>query len=252
MPILTYHSLDDSGSVISVAVDQFLRQMKMLREWGYTGICLGNFLDACEGKTELPDKPVVIIFDDGFRSILDYAAPALYETGFGATVFVVADYCGKKNDWPGQPPEAPRLPLLSWDDLKTLLNSGFEIGAHTLTHPALTRISVEEAKNEIVNSKHVIEERLGTPVRTFAYPYGMFDRRHRDIVEEHYQGACGVDLRIASRNDDRYALPRVEMYYFRTAAFFRLFPTFAGRAYIGLRRVGRSLRKEVILDRDML
>ncbi len=252
VPILTYHSLDDSGSVISVAGAEFSRQMKMLREWGYTGMRLGDLLDVWEGKAEPPNNPVVIVFDDGFRTILDYAAPALDEIGFGATVFVVADYCGRKSDWPGQPPEAPRLPLLSWDDLKSLANSGFEIGAHTLTHPPLTRISIEEAEKEIAGAKQVIEDKLGTPVKTFAYPYGLSDRLRRDIAKKQYQGACGVDLRVASRNDDRYDLPRVDMYYFRTAAFFRLFPTHTGRAYIRLRRMGRGLRKTVMAGGGLL
>jgi peptidoglycan/xylan/chitin deacetylase (PgdA/CDA1 family) len=242
VPILAYHSLDSSGSVLSVAPEVFRRQMVILRERGFHGIGLGHLLSGWQGRRDLPRRPVVLTFDDGFRSVLEEAVPVLTELGFSATIFVVAGYCGGTNDWPSQPPALPRLPLLSWADLRALGAAGLEIGAHGLTHAPLTHLSAREAGREIVGSKAILEEKLGRPVVTFAYPYGLAGRAHRDLAATHYRGACGVTLRRARFKDDRCRLPRIEMYYFRRMSCFRILFTPLGRAYLRCRAAGRVCR----------
>ena len=113
VPILTYHSLDDSGAVTSVAPRDFREHMHILAERGFAGISLSALLDSWDGRGALPPRPVVITFDDGFANMLEHAAPLLSGLSFGATVFVVSGRCGLTNDWPNQGPNAPRLPLLS-------------------------------------------------------------------------------------------------------------------------------------------
>lgn len=240
--VLTYHSLDDSGSVISVAPGVFRHQIESLRGWGYEGITLGRLLDAWAGKAELPARPVVLTFDDAFANFAEHAASVLLGHGFRATLFAVAGYCGAHNDWPTQPPGVPRLPLLSWDSLRDLAAEGFEIGAHTLTHPRLPDLPPAEAERELAAGRFALEDRLGREASTLAYPYGSVDGPTRAAVAAHYRAACGVRLGTARPSSDRFELPRVDMYYLRDPRLFRLFPSWTGSLYLGLRSLGRACR----------
>src|SRR6266480_6947225 len=111
-PILTYHSLDDSGSVTSVPPRFFREHMNSLAQRGFAGISLSELIDAWDGVGNLPPRPVVLTFDDGFANLLEHAAPLLSELRFRATIFVVSGRCGQTNDWPNQAADIPRLPLL--------------------------------------------------------------------------------------------------------------------------------------------
>lgn len=242
MPILTYHSLDQSGSVISMAPAAFREQMRLLAARGFVGIGLGQLLDAWGGRATLPARPVVLTFDDGYSSFIEHAAPTLTELGFGATIFVVAGLCGQGNDWSNQPSGIPRLSLLSWADLARLAGAGIEVGSHTMTHPRLPRMRPQDARREIVDSKRVLEDRLGVAVQTFAYPFGLIDRESLETVRAHYLGACSTVMGLAGPGDDRHRLRRLDAYYLRPPAAFRLFGTLPGRAYLGLRARGNDLR----------
>ena len=245
VPILTYHSLDDSGAVTSVAPRDFREHMQILVERGFAGISLSALLDSWDGRGALPPRPAVITFDDGFANVLEHAAPLLSDLGFGATVFVVSGRCGLTNDWPNQTPDIPRLPLLSWSELAQMATAGFEIGAHSVTHRPLTEIPQSEAATEIVESKATIEDRLGQAVQTFAYPFGMFTDGHYEIVRSHFRGACSTKLERAKPTHDRHCLPRLDVYYLRRPIFFRALETLAGRTYLALRSVGRKMRNEL-------
>lgn len=242
IPILTYHSLDESGSVISLAPALFRRQMEALRAWGYQGLSLKELLDAWEGGASLPPRPVVLTFDDAFGNFADHAAPVLRRLGFRATVFAVAGYCGGRNDWPTQPPVIPRMALLSLSDLRALADQGFEVGAHTMTHPVLPALSRTEAGWEIAAARTTLEDGLGHAVTTFAYPYGQSSPAIRAAVADHYRAACGVRLAVACRSHDRYCLPRVDMYYFRDPRLLRLFPYRICSGYLAVRAFGRACR----------
>lgn len=246
VPILTYHSLDDSGSVISVAPGVFRRHMDLLRERGFQGIALGDLLDGWEGRTALPSRPVVLTFDDGFLNVAEHAAPVLDGLGFRATIFVVAGYCGATNDWPTQSPRVPRLPLCSWSDLVRLSDGSFEIGLHGFNHTPLDGAAPEVERSEIVAAKRLVEERLGRAVRAFAYPYGVASPAARELVRQHYRGACSTRLAVAHRDDERHWLGRIDAYYLRRPWLFRLLATPLGDIYLGLRACGRAVRAALL------
>jgi peptidoglycan/xylan/chitin deacetylase (PgdA/CDA1 family) len=246
VPILTYHSLDDSGAVTSVAPLDFREHMQILAQRGFTGIGLSALLDAWDGRRTLPPRPVVITFDDGFANVLEHAAPPLADLGFGATIFVVSGRSGLTNDWPNQVADTPRLPLLSWSELAQMARGGFEIGAHSVTHRALTEISQSEASKEIVESKTAIEDQLGQAVQTFAYPFGLFNGSICKVVREQFRGACSTKLEKAKPTHDRHCLPRLDVYYLRRPIFFWIFETPFGRSYLALRGAGREMRNELV------
>lgn len=245
-PILTYHSLDESASVTSVRPQFFREHMHSLARRGFVGISLSELLDAWDGSGTLPSRPVVLTFDDGFANLLEHAAPVLSELGFRATIFVVSGRCGQTNDWPNQAPGIPRLPLLSWSQLAQMATAGFEFGAHSVTHRPLTEIAPAEAQREILESKATIEQQLGRPVQTFAYPFGVFTCMHYEIVRNHFRAACSVELAKAGPANDRHQLPRLDTYYLRHPFLFQLFETLPGRVYIRLRGIGRNVRSAIL------
>jgi peptidoglycan/xylan/chitin deacetylase (PgdA/CDA1 family) len=262
IPILTYHSLDESGSVISVSPTAFAAQMRLLARRGYRGISLGQWITAREkavspasrpcgvdqdtGKMPVIQSdskhPVILTFDDAFANVLDHAAPVLAELGFTATVFAVSDYCGKRNDWPTQPPGVPRLPLMSDGQLRQLASAGWEIGSHTQTHPRLAELPQDQIERELRQAQSQLQQRLGQRVQTLAYPYGSYNPRVRAAAARLYRAAVTVDMRLARQNDDPLALPRLDVFYWRNPAVFRLFGTNLGHAYLAARSLGRRCR----------
>lgn len=212
--ILTFHSLDDSGSAISFPPQQFHRVINDLKEKGYRNYSLKDAVEWLRGEKELDSRGVVITFDDGFQSLYTHAFPVLEEAGFHATLFLTTGYCGKQNNWETQPPGLPVLPILTWDQVVEMSQSVFSIQPHTRTHPYLSRLPLKAAKEEILGSKKDIEDRVGKPVDFFCYPYGDDSEALSELIREHFRGACSVRMGILTRQDDPYNLPRIEMYYF--------------------------------------
>ncbi len=239
MLILTYHSLDNSGSVISLPPETFVKQMRFLKQSGYQAISLQRACRSWEHREALPSRTIVLTFDDGYASLKEVALPILHECGFEATVFVVAGYVGGYNNWPSQPPIVPHLPLLTWTDLRDLSRQGFEIAGHTLTHPILAGISKDAMAREIKRSKDIIEQKIGAPVHTFAYPYGIVDPTAYGWVSSTYRAACTTEMGEVSNADDRYRLRRIDTYYLRRAVVFRTLDSIFGRSYLSVRGFGR-------------
>lgn len=246
VPVLTYHSIDASGSIVSVAPEVFRRQMSFLSEAGYNAISVNDLIASLIGKKPTSPKTVALTFDDGFQNFYTTAFPILEQCGFKATVFLVTDFCGKTNDWADNPPQLPPSKLLSWREIKELNRCGIEFGAHTRTHPYLTRISATEATREIVESKAMIEDSLGTAATSFAYPYGRFNRSVRQIAEKTYQSACSTNLGKAEQTSDFFALERLDAYYLSNP---KIFASLASKNFDRYLRFRQTLRdvKSLIL-----
>jgi len=247
VPILTYHSLDASRSIISVESGVFAYHMHQLARRGFTGIPLSRLVAAWSEGGELPVGSVVITFDDGFENFLDVGAPLLSELGFGATVFAVAGFLSKKNDW-RQSPEVVRLPLMSMEQLRELVAGGFEIGAHSLSHRRLTGLSAEDLEREVGDCRRILEDGIGCAVPCFAYPYGAQDLTVRCAVARAFSAACGVRLAVARRSHDLRELPRLDMYYFRGSLTRGLLCTRPGAVYVAARALGRRLWQRPVPD----
>ena len=243
VPILTWHSLDPSSSVISTTPSIFARQLERLARGGHVGIRLDQLLAAWRGEETLPLRPVVLTFDDGYANLEHEALPRLVEHGFLATVFALGGRLGGDNRWPGQPRSIPRMPLLDRSGLRSWCAAGFEVGAHSLDHLSLPGLPDDALVHQIRDARRRLEDCLGTAVTTFAYPYGRTDSRVRETVRATYRGACGVRLATARRADDPWALPRVDLHYFRDPWSVRLLASPAQSGYVALRALGRRARR---------
>jgi peptidoglycan/xylan/chitin deacetylase (PgdA/CDA1 family) len=232
--ILTYHSLDDSGSVISTPPEIFRRQIESLAGSGIPLVPIDR-VASCPGS-------VAVTFDDGYRNLAEHAFPVLEQFGVPATVFVVSRYCGLFNRWPSQSPGVvPEMPLLSWEQLAAV-SSGIEIGAHTATHPRLPALSADECDREMYECREEIEQRLARPVRWLAYPYGFCSSSVRSSAARYFDLAVGTSLRFVSPGVSPMDLPRIDMFYFRGRHSLDHFFSPMMRGYIGIRNAVREAR----------
>lgn len=242
VPILTYHSLDDSGSVISTSPAVFRAQMELLARRGYRVITLRELLDAWDRAEPVAPNTVVLTFDDATENLVPHALPVLTALQFRATIFAVSGKLGGMNDWPGQAEGIPRVPLLSRRGLGECIAAGCEIGAHSATHARLDTVPPSAWESEVSGCRETLESTLGVPVTSFAYPFGHSNSALRAVVAQHYRAAVGTQLRVAAPTSDRYDLPRVEMYYWRSPSVFPLFGHRAGDWYLQARAAARAVR----------
>jgi len=210
--ILTYHSIDPSGSVISTSPAQFRRQMMQLRKSGFKVLSVSELARLLHAKADLPPKAAAITYDDGYRNIYEHAFPVLQEYGFPATVFLVAGRCGERSQWDGRRSQA--LDILNWSQVKEMARHNVEFGSHSMTHADLSRLPADAAREEILGSNHLIEQALGRPARLFAWPYGRTHPGLLDEVREWFSAVCTVMMNPVTDGCDPFALPRIDMYYF--------------------------------------
>ena len=239
--ILTYHSLDASGAVISLRPEIFRRHIDSLVEQGIAVVPLDDILGS--GQREEIQPAVALTFDDGFAGFLPRAFPLLLQNAFPATVFLVSGYCGKTNDWPSQPPGLGGRALLGWSEIEELSRQGIEFGAHSVTHPNLTQLSLVAAREEILSSQKQIEDRVGKPVKAFAYPYGAESGPLREWVAEHFNQGCSTRLGYLRPDSPRESLERIDVYYLRNRFWFRRLFGVRTAGYLSFRaalRRGRS------------
>lgn len=236
--ILMYHSIDDSGSVISLPEDVFRRHAAWL---GSGAVRVAGVRDLLRSDPE--EDAVAITFDDGFANFESTAWPLLQEYGLPVTVFVVADHVGGTNAWEGAPdPAIPELPLLDWDTLARLAERGVELGSHTRRHPRLPHLDPEELEDEVAGSAAAIERRTGERPAGFAYPYGAVEARSRRAAERSYDWACTTELTWLPDRVHRHRLPRLDSYYYRDAALLERWGSKAFRRHVRFRGNARRLR----------
>ncbi|HWP43533.1 MAG TPA: polysaccharide deacetylase family protein [Blastocatellia bacterium] len=239
--ILMYHSIDASGSVVSVSPQEFASQMGVLADLGLRAMRLREAVRCYIENGCWPERAVVLTFDDGFANFFDTAFPVLERHGFTATMFVVSRHVGGLNDWAPPPAGLGARALMDWNQLAELATAGVEIGSHTLTHPDLRRLPAREAANEIKSSRAEIEDRLGQPVESFAYPFGAVSRDCEEIIKREYRAACTTTLRRA-KDDPLYSLPRVDMYYIRSRRSLERLVNGDLDGYLSVRRWARAAR----------
>lgn len=239
--ILTYHSIDESGSPISVGREAFRAHVRWLSSGAVRVLPLAELVAANDDV-----DAVAITFDDGFENFAEQAAPALLEASLPVTVFVVPEQVGGTNDWGGQAvPGIPTLPLMSWESLGSLAAKGVTLGAHTRRHRDLTRVRGAALEDEVAGCVERMAAELGERPATFAYPYGAVDATAATVVRDVFTLACTTELRPVRRDDDRALLPRLDMFYFRGPGQLDAWGSAPFRGRLWLRAQGRRVRRLV-------
>lgn len=176
IPILMYHHVGtpgaNGGKWLYVTPDVFTQQMDYLVGKGYTAVTLPEVVTGLLGTSTLPAKPVVITFDDGYRDFHANAYPILRARNLKATVFIITQLM-------------EGVDYLTWEQLRELAgNPLITIGDHTLDHRSLVKMTEEELRNEIINSKNILEANLGRQINVFAYPFGTGNAQASKTLSE--------------------------------------------------------------------
>lgn len=237
--ILTYHSIDRSGSVISTAPEVFRAHVEWLATGAVQVVSLTEILSLADDR-----NAVALTFDDGFANVATDAAPLLAAHGFVATVFVVSRHVGGDNRWNGAGDAGiPILPVLDWRGLEALRARGFSVGAHTRNHRHLHHCAHDELAEELGGSADDIQRALGERPTTFAYPYGDVNTRVARAAAAAFATSCTTDFQELRRGVSRERVPRLDAWYFRDPAMLRRWGTRRFRAAIRTRHALRRLRR---------
>jgi peptidoglycan/xylan/chitin deacetylase (PgdA/CDA1 family) len=237
--ILTYHSIDETGSVISIDERTFRRHVAWLASSVIPIVPLDRLVDV-----PVDNDAIAITFDDGLESFASIAAPLLLDHGLPVTLFVVTGAVGGTNVWAGGGDAGiPVTRLLDWDELGRLADAGVTLGAHTCSHPRLERLSATDAEREIIESRSRLERELGLSATTFAYPYGSVGASARDVVARAFRYGVTTRLATLSSSEDVAQLPRLDTYYFRAPGTLESWGTRRFRMRMGLLAGARTLRR---------
>ncbi len=224
--VLMYHKVNDQPeNPVTVPTGRFAEQMALLKEFGYTVVGLDAVLDHYVEGAALPEKAVLITFDDGYRDNLENALPALQAHGYPAVLFAPLGFVGDRRPLPHDEHLAGRGIInrtLDWGELRELEQAGVRIESHGISHRPLAELEIDESAREIAISKLRLEEALGRPVRAFAYVKGS--EAHYRPVHLSLLRQAGYDLGFTSVSgangpaSDRFRLRRynVEPYPART------------------------------------
>lgn len=201
VPVLMYHSIDhnDKASKLSVSPESFARQMEFLHKNHYNVISLEKAISYITKKEIPPQKTIAITFDDGVENNYKAAYPILKKYNIPAAIFVIVNKVGT----PG---------FLTWPQIKEMSDSGLiTIGSHTMTHFWLLNSEDAFLENELVNSRKILEEKLGKKVSVFCYPMGAFDAKSKKAVENAGY-ACAVATNPENVSpEDIFAIKRIKV-----------------------------------------
>lgn len=188
--------------------------MQSLHDHGWHVINDLTFLQGLKEPDALPERSVLITFDDGYRSVREIALPVLREFKYPAVLFVPTDYIGQYNLFDNG--IEPRETICDWDDLRELMNHKVSVQSHGASHRRFSEISFDEQRLELIKSKSILENNLGNSVELMAFPYGD-DGKNKEstrmcLRESGYRAAClygGNSFVLPATNT--YCMSRIAM-----------------------------------------
>ncbi len=193
---MTYHHIESHRGIYYVAPARFEQQLAYLVAHDYHTVSMDTYANYLEKEEPLPSSPVVLTFDDGYADAYTTVYPLLKAHHMTGTFYIITGQVGR----PG---------FLTWDEIKEMAANGMEIGAHTVTHPYLTKLSFIAALQEISGSRVTLENQLGIRITTFAYPYNDHNQMTNLLVRmAGFRTACIVDFHTGDNVRDYFTIPR--------------------------------------------
>jgi len=212
IPILLYHSVAPTWApgYARWCIDPslFADHLDVVLGLGYTCLTISQLVDATASGT-LPATPLAVTFDDGRQDFADHAVAPMAERGIPSTMYVVSGHVGGTSGWLAMAGEHDQ-PMMTWSQIDAACSAGVEIGAHSVNHPELDVVEQRVAAGEVTRCRAQLEDGIGRPVRTFAYPHGYYSSRVQRLVRDAgFDSAAAVHDRWSSATDDRFALSRL-------------------------------------------
>lgn len=219
IPVIMYHRIIKENDVkgvhgIYVLEDVFDKQMKYLKDNGYQTITFEDIKNGeWRNRFNKGNKWIMLTFDDGYKDNYEVAFPILKKYGFKSTIYLLGEV--KYNKWDVDNPKNPEEKFILMDDKEILemQEYGIEFGGHTLTHPMLAKLDLEDARREIIESRKILNKKLGKEMNCFAYPYGNLNEEVKKIVKEvGYKFAVATDSGDISYSKDLFQIRRIAIF----------------------------------------
>lgn len=221
IPVLMYHKIPDEAPAtehrIFVTKENFAKHLAYFKSQNVSPITFRDYQDFASGRrplAEFPQRPIILTFDDGYTDNYTNLLPLMRQYGYRGVLYLLGDFELRHNAWDlVANPAEPRAELMSETQKRAFVEAGWEIGAHTQTHPRLAALPPAEAAAEISQSKAELERRLGVEIQSFAYPYGDFSPETKRLVAEAgFRYAVATDSGGLHLEDDRLQIFRVNMF----------------------------------------
>lgn len=211
VPVLMYHCISENkNDAMHVSRDLFENQMRYLKDSGYATLSMDELYDFIKNDKPVPERSVVITFDDGYEDNYTNAYPILKKNNFKATIFVISDLCKQGGLY------------LNADQMKELEQNGIQIGSHTQKHDKLDKLSYNEQMDTLVASKEWIEKNLHKECKYIAYPFGKHNKDTlRAVKEAGYDMAFTTEGKWAYGTDDAYEMHRIFINGLQTMSEFK-------------------------------
>ena len=235
--IITFHSIDDSNSVLSFSSAALHSLIKGLIAANIPIVSISTLLENSH------KSGVSFTFDDGIENIYTHVLPLMLRYQFPAHLFLTTSSVGKQNNWVTQPKGSPCFQMLTWEQINELAQAGMHIEAHTDTHPWLTQLKSEAILEECRIANNKIEQNIGLTPRFFAYPYGDFDSRVSSVVDSIYAASFTTELAYLSPKSPLNQLPRLDSFYLKSAFTHKHLDTLICRYYLQTRQKLRQVKR---------
>jgi peptidoglycan/xylan/chitin deacetylase (PgdA/CDA1 family) len=204
IPVLVYHRVGYSSDPLTITPERLNHDLSELDQNGYQTVSLPVFEAYMAGKAvQLPANPILLTFDDAYGDNYDHAFPLLKAHHDVATFFVITGLVDRNPD------------RLTSSQILEMAAAGMSFGSHTVTHTPLSQESEERMRNELAYSKQFLEELLGTPITTIAYPEGSYNALAIRIAGElGYDMGFSVKSGVCTRQDPSFIIPRIAIFHF--------------------------------------
>lgn len=198
LPILMYHKVSPHwNDPLTISVDRLDRQLRYIKSKGYTPISFLELKESLHSRSSLPAKPVLVTFDDGYRSTYELAYPLLLKHQVKATVFLPVAFIGRTNTW-----DAGDEPLISYATIREIAGPLVDFGLHSYRHENYQSLSAEQVETDLAQCLRTLEENDCPFIRVFAYPYGRMprdERVHQAMHDSFRRHGIDFAVRIGSR-----------------------------------------------------
>jgi peptidoglycan/xylan/chitin deacetylase (PgdA/CDA1 family) len=218
VPVLMYHRVGTAHNAwearYAISPENFAAHMRALKGAGYRAITIDQLVQWLEGGPQLPDKALLVTFDDGFRGVGEHALPVMETLGWPFTVFLVSDLIGQEDNWTrASNPTGVTYPLLGAEEIRDMQQRGVSFHSHTRSHASLPSLNDSDLAEQLAGSRRALADLLGHDVPYIAYPFGHLDERVEAATRAAgYRAAFSTQPGFNRKDVNHYRIRRLDVF----------------------------------------